>query len=184
MGLRHTDGSPNLGQKTRPNNDKKTKKQTRTCKIVDFAVLADHWIKLKKCEKKDKYLDLTRELKKLWNMQVTIIPIVIGAFGTVTKGLLMGQGDLEVVGRVETIQTTALLRTARILETWGDLLSLKLQWKIIIFSWCEETIIIMIIIIVIHIHLLKTKLNYIKLKNARSWWNIWFLVQEINPYSR
>ena len=63
----------------------------RTCKIVDFAVPADHRIKLKECEKKDKYLDLARELKKkLWNMQVTIIPIVIGAFGTVTKGLLKG----------------------------------------------------------------------------------------------
>ncbi len=37
-----------------------------------------------------KYLDLARELKKLWNMQVTIIPIIIGAFGTVTKGLLKG----------------------------------------------------------------------------------------------
>ena len=31
------------------------------------------------------YLDLARELKKLWNLLVTIIPIVIGAFGTVTK---------------------------------------------------------------------------------------------------
>ena len=49
-------------------------------------------------------------------MQVTIIPIVIGAFGTVTKGLLKGLGDLEVSGRVETIQTTTLLRTARILR--------------------------------------------------------------------
>ena len=37
-------------------------------------------MKLKECEKKDKYLDLARELKKLLNMQVTIIPIVIGAF--------------------------------------------------------------------------------------------------------
>ena len=68
-------------------------------------------------------------------MQVTIIPIVIGAFGTVTKGLLKGLEDLEVGERVEIIQTTALLRTARILrrvpETWGDLLSLKLQWKTI-----------------------------------------------------
>ena len=36
----------------------------RTCKIVDFAVPADHRIKLKECEKKDKYLDLARELKK------------------------------------------------------------------------------------------------------------------------
>ena len=55
-------------------------KKKRTCKIVDFAVPADHWIKLKECEKKDKYLDFARELKKLWNMKVTIIPIVIGAF--------------------------------------------------------------------------------------------------------
>ena len=49
-------------------------------------------------------------------MQVTIIPIVISAFGTVTKGLLKGLEDLEVDGGVETIQTTALLRTARILR--------------------------------------------------------------------
>ena len=49
-------------------------------------------------------------------MKVTIIPIVIGAFGTVTKGLLEGQEDLEVGDRVETIQTTALLKTARILR--------------------------------------------------------------------
>ena len=92
-------------------------------------------IKLKECEKKDKYFDLARELKKLWNMKVTIVPIVIGALGTVTKGLLKGLKDLEVDGRVETIQSTTLLRTARILrrvlETWGDLLSLKLQWNTI-----------------------------------------------------
>ena len=49
-------------------------------------------------------------------MQVTIIPIVIGVFGTVTKGLLKGLEDLEVGGRVDTIQTTTLLRTARILR--------------------------------------------------------------------
>ena len=66
-------------------------------------------------------------------MKVTIVPIVISALGTITKGLLKGLEDLEVGGRAETIQTTELLRTARILrrvlETWGDLLSLKLQWK-------------------------------------------------------
>ena len=68
-------------------------------------------------------------------MKVTIIPIVIGAFGTVTKGLLKGLEDLEVGGRVETIQTTALLKMARtlrrVLETWGDLLLQNLQWKTI-----------------------------------------------------
>ena len=34
-------------------------------------------------------------------MQVTIIPIVIGAFGTVTKRFLKGLEDLDVGGRVE-----------------------------------------------------------------------------------
>ena len=83
---------------------------------------------------RDKYLDLARELK-LWNMKVLILPIVFGAFGTMTEGLLKGLEDLKVGRRVETIQTTASLKTARILrrvlETWGDLLSLKLQWKTI-----------------------------------------------------
>ena len=42
-------------------------KTKRTCKIVNFAVPADYRVKLKESEKKDKYLYLTRELKKLWN---------------------------------------------------------------------------------------------------------------------
>ena len=122
----------NPGQKIRPHNNHKKK---RICKIVDFSIPADHRINLKEGEKKDKYFDLARELKKLWNMKVTIVPIVIGALGTITKGLLKGLEDLEVGRRVETIQTAALLRTARILrrvlETRGDLLSRKLQWKTI-----------------------------------------------------
>ena len=64
MGLWHTNGSLNLGQKTRPHCIQQKKKKKRTCKIVGFAVLADHRIKLKESEKKDKYLDLARELKK------------------------------------------------------------------------------------------------------------------------
>ena len=91
---------PKLDQKTRPYNNKQKK---RTCKIVDFAVPADPRIKLKECEKKDRYLDFVRELKKLWNMKLTITPILIGAFGIITKGLLIGLEDLEVGGQVETI---------------------------------------------------------------------------------
>ena len=80
MGLWHTNWSPNPGQKTRSYNNQ----QKKPCKIVDFAVPDEHRIKLKECEKGDKYLDLARELKNLWTMNVTIIPVVIGAFGTVT----------------------------------------------------------------------------------------------------
>ena len=96
-------------------------KKKRIPKIVDFAVSVDHRIKLKECEKKDKYLDLTRELKKLWNVTVTIVSIVIGAFGTVNKGLFKGPEDLKIGGRVKTIQTITLLGTdgilRRVLET-------------------------------------------------------------------
>ena len=55
-----------------------------------FTVPIDHRVKLKESEEKDEYLDLVRELKKLWNMKVTIIQIVIviGALGTVTEGLV------------------------------------------------------------------------------------------------
>ena len=82
--------------------------------------------KLKESEKKDKYLNLVRKLKKLLNMKWMMIPIVIGVVSTVTKELIKGLEDLEIRGRVKTLQTTALLRLARILrrvlETWGDLL--------------------------------------------------------------
>ena len=73
------------------------------CRIVDLVVPADHSVKWNASGKKDKYLDLARELKKVWNMKVTIIPIVIGALGTVTKGLIKRLEDLEIRGRVKTI---------------------------------------------------------------------------------
>ena len=47
---------------------------------------------------------------------MTFITIAIGAFGAVTKVLIKGQGELEIKGCMETIQTTALLRSARILR--------------------------------------------------------------------
>ena len=57
-------------------------------------------------EKRDKYLDLARELKKLWDMKMTMIPTITGALGTVTKGLIQELDDLEVRRRVGSIQTT------------------------------------------------------------------------------
>ena len=102
---------------------------------MDFAVQVDHREKLKEEEKRDKYLDLARKLKKLWNMKMTMIPIVIGVFGSITKRMVQGLEDMEISGRVENMQTTLLLRSATILrrvqETYGDLLSLRLLWNTI-----------------------------------------------------
>ena len=82
---------------------------------MDFAVPANQRVKIKETEKRDKYLDLARELKK-WNIKVTVILIVTGALRTITKGLIKGLENLEIRGHVETIQSTALLRSSKILR--------------------------------------------------------------------
>ena len=50
-------------------------------------------------------------IEKTVEHELTIILIVIGVFGTVTKELVKELQDLEITGRMETVQTTALLNT-------------------------------------------------------------------------
>ena len=74
-------------------------------------------------------------------MKVTVIPIVIGAHGTIVKGYVKELEDLEIRGQVETIQAIALWSAGilrRALKNWGNLLSLELQWKTISLCWCEK----------------------------------------------
>ena len=82
---------------------------------MNLAVQANQ-SKVERKQKMDKYLDFARELKKLWNMKMMIISIVIAALGTVMKGLIQGLEGLEMIGRMDTIPTIALLRSARILR--------------------------------------------------------------------
>ena len=160
MGLWHTYGSPNLSQKNRPCNNQQQKKK-RTCKIVDFAVPADHRIKLKECEKKDKYLDLTWELKKLCNMRVTIVPIEIGSLGTVTKGLLKGLDDWgswqssgdhpndSIIENGQNIEESpGDLRRLAVTQTPMKNHQLTLMWK----TLKEKVIIIIIYLFMVYLH--------------------------------
>ena len=71
---------------------------------MSTSVPADHGLKVKECEKKNKYLHLARELKKeTMEHEEDKYKILIVSFGTVTKGLLKGLENLEVRGRVVTI---------------------------------------------------------------------------------
>ena len=63
---------------------------------MDFALPADHKVKLKESEKKNKYLDLARELNKQWNMKVMMVTIVISTLCIVRKGFIMGLKDFEI----------------------------------------------------------------------------------------
>ena len=61
-------------------------------------------------------------LKRVWDLKMTLIAIVVDAPGTVPKTLEKRLGELGIWERVETIKTTAILRSAeifrRVLETW------------------------------------------------------------------
>ena len=94
--FRDTNGSLNLGQTNRPCNCQEQQKQQkkRTFRIVDFVVPADQKVKLKESKKKDWYLNLARELKKLCNVKGMVTLIVIGALDRVTKRLVQGLDGL------------------------------------------------------------------------------------------
>ena len=98
---------------------------------MEFVVVADHRVKTKENETKDKYLDFAWELRKLLNMRVRVILVVIGMLISIPKGFVRGLEEFEVGGRIETIQTTALLRSTgilrKVLEILGYLLLLTLQ---------------------------------------------------------
>ena len=87
---------------------------------MDFDVPADDGVKMKESEKRE----TLKKTEKLWNVNVTVIPVIISALGTFRKGLVLG--DLEIRREEETIRATPLLRSA-----CGDFLSLRLQWKTI-----------------------------------------------------
>ena len=90
----------------------------RTCRTLNFAVLADHRTMLKESEKKVKYLDLAREQKKCgtWNNCYTNCN---WCSYYSHKRILKRREDIEIRGRVEAVQTTALLRSTlrSVLET-------------------------------------------------------------------
>ena len=73
----------------------------------------------RKQEKIEYYTDLKYEILKCWNKevdQVMILPIIIGALGTVTKNLRKILGKLDLHLEVDALQKTCLLGTARIIR--------------------------------------------------------------------
>ena len=60
---------------------------TTLCHLEDFSISVDQRAKIKESKKINKYMDFARKLKKLWNMKMMVIPVVVGALGMVSKGL-------------------------------------------------------------------------------------------------
>ena len=58
-------------------------KHEKMCHLIDIAVPGDSRVEVKENEKVQKYQDLARELRKLW--QVKVVPVVVGALGTIPR---------------------------------------------------------------------------------------------------
>ena len=108
------------------------------CQTIDFAMPYDTGVDDKDVEEIEKYLDLARELKKVWNMKVTVVLLVAGVLCTPIKAL---QERLETIGietKITELQKTFSIHTSRILrrvhEVWDVLLTSFLKKKNISFG--------------------------------------------------
>ena len=92
LGFWGTNEKPNLGRTTRSSEN-----------LPDGGLCCSSWPqrKTERNWKRDQYPDRVRELKKLWNMRVMMISILMCVLATVTKGLVPELKDLEIRGQVE-----------------------------------------------------------------------------------
>ena len=63
-----------------------------------------------------KYKDLTIEIQRMWNVKTKMIPVIIGATGTISKSLRKYMSKIPGKHEVKELQKTAILGTAHILR--------------------------------------------------------------------
>jgi len=68
----------------RPDILVKDKKQ-RTCRLIEISVPTEKNTSIKTTEKLSKYKDLEIEIEKMWGMNNTTIPVILGALSLVKK---------------------------------------------------------------------------------------------------
>jgi len=80
------------------------------------AIPADRNVVQKEAENKLKYNSLCIQMQRMWNLKCTIVPVIIGATGIVTKSL---QKNLETISgkhSIDSLQKTAILGTSHIIR--------------------------------------------------------------------
>jgi len=59
-----------------------------TCMLIDVAISGDRDVIKKEAEKILKYEDLIIEIQRMWNVKTKVIPVIIGATGTISKSFI------------------------------------------------------------------------------------------------
>ena len=92
-------------------------KMEETAIIIDVAIPGDKKTIDKEKKKIEKYQNLKREIQRFWNLKkIDVIPVVLGALGSVTKNLGKYVDKIGIKTDLLTVQKTTLLGTARILR--------------------------------------------------------------------
>ena len=76
----------------------------------------DYYVKRKKEEKIDKYMDLAAEVRKKFRVKTLIVPIVLGALRTVPAKLSEKLKKLKIEDIIGNLQTAVLISTIAILR--------------------------------------------------------------------
>jgi len=84
--------------------------------LIDVANSGDRNVIKKAGDKILKYKDLTIEIQRMWNVKTKVIPIIIGATGTVSKSFTKYVSNIPGKHEVKELQKTAILGTAHILR--------------------------------------------------------------------
>jgi hypothetical protein len=88
----------------------------RTCMLIDVPILGDRNVIKKEAEKILKYEDLTIEIQRMWNVKTKVIPVIIGATGTISKSFRKYVRNIPGNHEVKELQKTAILGTSHILR--------------------------------------------------------------------
>ena len=59
-----------------------------------------------------KYKDLTIEIQRMWDVTKKMIPVILGAIGTISKSLRQYLSNVPGKHEIKELQTTAILGTA------------------------------------------------------------------------
>ena len=84
--------------------------------LIDVAISGDRNVIKKEAEEILKYKDLTIEIQRMWNIETKVIPVIIGATGTISKSFRKYVSNIPGKYEVKELQTTTILGTAHILR--------------------------------------------------------------------
>ena len=87
-----------------------------TCMLIDVAISGDGYLIKKETDKILRYKDLTIEMQRMWNVKTKVIPVIVGATGTISKSFRKYVSNIPGKHEVKELQKTAILGTAHILR--------------------------------------------------------------------